>query len=210
MKLNDSLTWHPCIKYINSMKAATRKKPTSTNSTSKKRGGKEKKEALLNLNKTTDDSEDELDEEGMEEAELEMLETLERSLKRCQKCGPQTRCKIDKMGSHHALSFQQLRAWTLALVSWCLVLMFRCLIFIHRSQSSMLLLLLHPRAGAIISQLSTPLSLPHQTTPRLPPFLAHLRVHISHHHTQAIKAIHRLTHIIKSHHLSLILIQCIR
>ena len=47
----------------------------------------------------------------LEEEESECLKRLEKSLSQCAKCGVEKRCKIDKLGTHVHLSFQQLRSW---------------------------------------------------------------------------------------------------
>ena len=47
----------------------------------------------------------------LEEEESECLKRLEKSLSQCAKCGVEKRCKIDKLGTHVHLLFQQLRSW---------------------------------------------------------------------------------------------------
>lgn len=71
-----------------------------------------KKPALMNLN---DDEEEDGDEE-MVAREAKCMEQLERALSKCQKCGDEKCCKIDKLGNHHQLTFQQRRSWAVALV----------------------------------------------------------------------------------------------
>jgi hypothetical protein len=53
----------------------------------------------------------------LHEEEGECLTRLEKSLSQCAKCGKEKRCKIDKVGAHVHLTFQQLRSWALSLVS---------------------------------------------------------------------------------------------
>jgi hypothetical protein len=52
----------------------------------------------------------------LQEEEGECLKGLEKSLSQCAKCGAEKRCKIDKLGAHIHLMFQQLRSWALSLV----------------------------------------------------------------------------------------------
>jgi hypothetical protein len=75
-----------------------------------------KKPVLMNLN----DDEEEGDEgdEEMVAREAKCMEQLERALSKCQKCGNEKCCKIDKAGHHHPLTFQQRRSWAVALVCY--------------------------------------------------------------------------------------------
>lgn len=84
---------------------------TATKAKPKGRG----KLTLMDLDNEDDEDEEEV--EGMRSAEAECFEALEKALKRCAKCGPEKNCKIDKAGNHCQLTFQQCRAWALALVS---------------------------------------------------------------------------------------------
>lgn len=67
----------------------------------------------MNLDGDSDD--DERDEE-MEAKEKTCFEQLERALMTCQKCGDSKYCKIDRNGNHVAITFQQRRSWSVALV----------------------------------------------------------------------------------------------
>lgn len=71
----------------------------------------------MDLDKGSDGDDDEGEGDGLQDAENAQLEILENSLRRCQKCGVEKACLINRGGSHCQLTFQQLRAWTLALVS---------------------------------------------------------------------------------------------
>jgi hypothetical protein len=82
---------------------------------SKKKPTKGKKVALLDLDNDGEDEEEDND-EAMAEKEKKALEELENILRQCQKCGPSKYCKIDKMGQHVNLTFQQRRGWSVALV----------------------------------------------------------------------------------------------
>lgn len=98
--------------YLESLKARGK--------SSKPKGGTGKsknKIRLMDLDKGSDGDDDEGEGGGMQDAENTQLEILESSLKRCQKCGLEKACLINKSGFHKHLTFQQLRAWTLALVS---------------------------------------------------------------------------------------------
>ena len=99
-------------KYLASMRAHRSKATTSTKASAR---GKKGKPALMNL----DDDEDEeaVAEELKEQEEVSLLQ-LEKALSQCVKCGDEKRCKIDKMGNHVHLTFQQLCAWALSLVSY--------------------------------------------------------------------------------------------
>jgi hypothetical protein len=99
-------------KYLASMRAHRSKATTSTKASAR---GKKGKPVLMNL----DDDEDEeaVAEELKEQEEVSLLQ-LEKALSQCVKCGDEKRCKIDKMGNHVHLTFQQLRAWALSLVSY--------------------------------------------------------------------------------------------
>lgn len=48
--------------------------------------------------------------------EIEQPGLLDRLLSTCQRCGPTAYCKIDKAGTHVALTMPQRRAWANALV----------------------------------------------------------------------------------------------
>ena len=69
---------------------------------------------MMNLD---DDEDEEAVAEELKEQEEVCLLQLEKALSQCAKCGDEKRCKIDKMGNHVHLTFQQLRAWALSLVS---------------------------------------------------------------------------------------------
>lgn len=71
-----------------------------------------------------DDEEDEEAAEEMKEQEDLSLMQLEKALSQCAKCGDEKRCKIDKTGKHVHLTFQQLRAWALSLVSHPVLFLF--------------------------------------------------------------------------------------
>jgi hypothetical protein len=74
---------------------------------------KKKKMVLMDLN---GDSDDDNYDDGTMEREKQALEQLERSLTKCQLCGPGKFCKISKTGDHVNLTWNQRRAWSIALV----------------------------------------------------------------------------------------------
>jgi hypothetical protein len=74
---------------------------------------KNKKMALMDLNGDLDDDNHE---DGTMEREKQALEQLERALTKCQLCGPGKFCKISKGGDHINLTWNQRRAWSIALV----------------------------------------------------------------------------------------------
>ena len=76
-----------------------------------------KKFTLLDLD-GNDDDEDDNDDGGSMEQEKKFHEQLERSLTRCQLCGPTKFCQISRSGQHINLSFQQRRGWAVALVNF--------------------------------------------------------------------------------------------
>jgi hypothetical protein len=99
-------------KYLALMHAHKSKTTASTKVSAK---GKKGKPVLMNL----DDNEDEeAVADKLKEQEEVCLSQLEKALSQCAKCGNEKRCKIDKMGNHVHLTFQQLRAWALSLVSF--------------------------------------------------------------------------------------------
>jgi hypothetical protein len=73
---------------------------------------KNKTMALMDLN---GDSDDDNHDDGTMEREKQALELLERALTRCQLCGPGKFCKISKTGDHVNLTWNQRRAWSIAL-----------------------------------------------------------------------------------------------
>jgi predicted alpha/beta superfamily hydrolase len=95
------------FQYMNSLRAHI-KKPSAVTK------GK-KKAILMNLN---DEEEEEEGDEEMVAREAKCMEQLERALSKCQKCGDEKCCKIDKSGNHHTLTFQQRRSWAVALVRY--------------------------------------------------------------------------------------------
>ena len=72
-----------------------------------------------------DDDDDEDDGDGMMEKENKAYEQLEKVLMKCQLCGPTKFCKINRVGEHICLSFQQRRGWAVALV--CNLLYLSCI-----------------------------------------------------------------------------------
>ncbi|KAF7980095.1 hypothetical protein HWV62_39908 [Athelia sp. TMB] len=98
--------------YLESLKARGKSNKAKAGS-----GKGKKKLRLMDLDKGSDDDDDEGEGDGLQDKENEQLEILENSLKRCQKCGVEKTCVINKGGIHCELTFQQLRAWTLALLS---------------------------------------------------------------------------------------------
>jgi len=100
------------FQYLKSLKAMSSKK-----SGQGKAGGgrsiKNKKMALMDLN---GDSDDDNHDDGTMEREKQALEQLERALTKCQLCGPGKFCKISKGGDHINLTWNQRRAWSIALV----------------------------------------------------------------------------------------------
>jgi len=68
------------------------------------------------MNLDNDDKEEEA-QEVMQDAERTAYGNLEKTLSRCQKCGPEKPCKIDIGGQHVHLTMQQRRSWAIALVS---------------------------------------------------------------------------------------------
>ena len=74
---------------------------------------RKKKMVLMDLN---GDSDDDNDDDGTMEREKQALEQLERSLTKCQLCGPGKFCKISKTGDHVNLTWNQRCAWSIALV----------------------------------------------------------------------------------------------
>jgi len=85
-------------------------------STSKAKSKRKTKTALMNLD--ADDYQDEKADEEMHEKETECLAQLKRALSQCTRCDDGVKCKIDRTGHHVPLTFQQLRAWALSLVSF--------------------------------------------------------------------------------------------
>jgi len=77
------------------------------------RSTKSKKMALMDLN---GDSDDDNHDDGTMEREKQALEQLERAMTKCQLCGPGKFCKISKAGDHVNLTWNQRRAWSIALV----------------------------------------------------------------------------------------------
>ena len=77
-------------------------------------GGKSKKPVLLDLD---NDEDGDIEDEGIAECEKAAMEKLDRALSGCQKCGPTKACKINKLGEHVALTYNQHRGWSVALVS---------------------------------------------------------------------------------------------
>jgi hypothetical protein len=73
---------------------------------------KNKKMVLMDLN---GDSDDDNYDDGTMEREKQALEQLERASTRCQLCGPGKFCKISKSGDHVNLTWNQRRAWSIAL-----------------------------------------------------------------------------------------------
>lgn len=73
-----------------------------------------KKLMLMDLDNEDDDDEGD---EGVMEKEKKFHEQLEKSLTRCQLCGPTKFCQISRTGQHVNLSFQQRRGWAVSLVS---------------------------------------------------------------------------------------------
>ena len=62
------------------------------------------------------DSDEDLDNDLVSH-EIEQLGLLDCLLSTCQRCGPTTYCKIDKAGTHVALTMPQRWAWANALVA---------------------------------------------------------------------------------------------
>jgi hypothetical protein len=69
------------------------------------------------MNLDNDEDEEAVADELKEQEEVCLLQ-LEKALSQCAKCGNEKWCKINKMGNHVHLTFQQLRAWALSLVSF--------------------------------------------------------------------------------------------
>ena len=100
------------FQYLKSLEAMGPKK------SGKGQGGghssKSKKMALMDLN--GDESDDDNHDDGTMEREKQALEQLERAMTKCQLCGPAKFCKISKAGEHVNLTWNQCRAWSIALV----------------------------------------------------------------------------------------------
>jgi hypothetical protein len=127
-------------KYLASMHAHKSKTTASTKVSAK---GKKGKPVLMNLD---DDEDEEAVAEELKEQEEVCLSQLEKALSRCAKCGDDKRCKIDKMGNHVHLTFQQLRSWALSLVSFPDPLKLSySFVLSHRPQINMESRLHHPR-----------------------------------------------------------------
>ena len=62
-----------------------------------------------------DDEDEEVVADELKEQEEVCLSQLEKALSQCAKCGDEKQCK---MGNHVHLTFQQLCAWALSLVSF--------------------------------------------------------------------------------------------
>lgn len=83
--------------------------------------GKVTKQELINLDGSDNDADfdignDDEDREVSEQA-TKHFEALRKTLKSCQKCGPDVMCKINFHGNHVKVSFNLLRPWVKALVS---------------------------------------------------------------------------------------------
>ena len=98
------------FQYLKSLEAMGSKKSGRSQTTG--RSIKNKKMVLMDLNGDSDDNYD----DGTMEREKQSLEQLERALTKCQLCGPGKFCKISKTGDHVNLTWNQRRAWSIALV----------------------------------------------------------------------------------------------
>jgi len=93
--------------------------------------------------------------------EIKQLAILDRSLLTCQRCGPNIYCKIDKAGTHVALTMPQRRAWANTLA--CFDFVNQCLANIdsgtvepwchslHPPKSSFIQCLFYPSSPLLIS-----------------------------------------------------------
>ena len=99
-------------KYLASMRAHKSKTTASTKVSAK---GKKGKPVLMNLD---NDEDEEVVADKLKEQEEVCLSQLEKALSQCAKCSNEKQCKINKMGNHVHLTFQQLHAWALSLVSF--------------------------------------------------------------------------------------------
>lgn len=80
-------------------------------------GGTGRKKGKVLMMDLGDNDDDEDDGNGMMEKENKAYGQLEKVLTKCQLCGPTKFCKINKVGEHVCLSFQQRRGWAVALAS---------------------------------------------------------------------------------------------
>lgn len=100
------------FQYLKSLEAMGPKKSGKSQAAGG-RSTKSKKVVLMDLNGESDDDNHD---DGTMEREKKALEQLERALTKCQLCGPGKFCKISKTGDHVNLTWNQRRAWSIALV----------------------------------------------------------------------------------------------
>lgn len=107
-----------CLQYMISLRAISKGKggKKTSSMSSKPATGRKGKVAILDLENSDSDNYAE-DEDGLGEKQQKFLETLEKHLSQCQKCGPSKYCKIDATATHYHLTFGQRRGWATALVS---------------------------------------------------------------------------------------------
>lgn len=102
------------------LRSRLKNKKSLAKTTTGTKGSRKKQAApiLIDLDNEEDDDDADEDEEnsGLPEREQKQLEILERELAKCQRCGPDKYCKIDKSGSHVPLTMNQRRAWSIFLV----------------------------------------------------------------------------------------------
>jgi hypothetical protein len=79
---------------------------------------------LLNLDAEDGEEEyilpDEDDAGGLTEKETQFRSMLTKKYSDCRRCGAETPCKINRLGLHSRLTFNQINAWAVALVCECL------------------------------------------------------------------------------------------
>jgi hypothetical protein len=107
-----------------SLRARRKGKNTTIAASSSTRKGKQKAMPVLDLDHDFSDLDDDQDApEGFIDTEVKKLEMLDGVLSKCQLCGSDKFCKIDRAGNHVNLTMGQRRAWANALVLLCLLSM---------------------------------------------------------------------------------------
>lgn len=100
---------------MDSLRARKKKKLALGMQSSRSKKGKAK--PLLDLDNYLGDTEDDgEDANNLMANEQKQLQLLDKTLAGCVRCGSEKYCKIDKVGNHVHLTFNQRRGWANALV----------------------------------------------------------------------------------------------